>query len=248
MAHLTRRLGLKLAGVLARTILVTLLVGTADITFGAQIPFIPPNDPVGHVVTTNANDGYAGGRGVVFSMLNDVAIDSVGIYLDVTGLVVSYSIAQVTSTTGQVTSGETILDSGSAAVTTNGLQWVDFHLARRTLLNGEQTTLEFTFSGNANQNFFYNNNNVTFTTGDFQLLDGTQGGNTNDFLMPAVRVNTVPEPDGLALAGLGFLGLAWIRIRRARAARCGSTERNGLKSVLQPFQIASLFDLDLESH
>ena len=198
------------------TLSATLLLAAAAVSVqAAQFPFIPPNDPTGQVFTTNSNDGYSGGRGDVFSMQQNTTIDSVGLYHDLTNTLLSFNVAQVTSTTGQVTTGQTVLRSGSATVSTNGLQWIDFPIVPLTLLQGNNYHIEFSFPTSGNQNFFYNNGNAPFTTGNFTLVDGTQGGNATNFVMPAERVDIVPEPSSLILLGFAALGLFAFRKRKA---------------------------------
>ena len=197
---MSRLLFLKLALVLG---LIT-LVGRAD---ASVITFVPPNDVSGSVFTTNDNDGWDAGRGVVFTVLNDVTIDSIGLFNDFTGINLSYEIAQVPVTSGTLTLGQTVLRSGSAVVSTNGLEWTDFGIAPLTLVSGNNYHIEFTFSGNANQNFYFNNANSVFSLGDFAQIDGTREGNTSNSVMPGIRINTfdnsaVPEPSSIVLFGL----------------------------------------------
>src|SRR6185295_3987058 len=72
-----------------------------------------------------------------------------------------FEVAQVNSVSGQVTTGQTILRSGSTFIaTTNGLEWIDIAIAPLTLLQGNSYHIEFSFSEPANQNFFYNNGNL----------------------------------------------------------------------------------------
>jgi len=159
----------------------------------AVIEFVPPNDPTGQVFTINTNDGWAGGRGVVFQATANNTIDSIGVYHDLTGIDLSYKLSQTTGASGDVEAGETVLASGNATISNNGLEWNDFALSDIPLAAGNYYHIEFSFSGNGNQNFFYNNANVAFTQGDFELIDGTSGGSTSNFVMPAIRLNTTGD-------------------------------------------------------
>src|SRR4051812_29980407 len=101
----------------------------------AGVIFVPPSDTVGTVFTTNFNDAYSGGRGVVFAPTSNFDLTSVGIYQDLTNITVNFALALATAPTGNV-GGGTVLRSGSATVTTSGLEFVDFAFASITLNAG----------------------------------------------------------------------------------------------------------------
>lgn len=190
----------------------------ATVGNAAVIAFVPPNDVSGQVFSTNNNDGWSSGRGLVFQMTANKTINSIGLFEDLSGISLSYELARVTSATGLVTIGQTILASGVATVTTTGLQWIDFGIANTLLSAGNSYHLQFIFSGNGNQNFFHDNRNVAFSQGSFASIDGTASGDTGNSVMPKLRLTTtisnVPIPSTAWLFGSGFLGLFGVRRNR----------------------------------
>ncbi len=177
---------------------VCLLTGAAHAT---TIEFVPPNDTTGAVYTTNDNDGYTEGRGLVFRSTTAQVIDSIGIFLDVSNVLLNWVIYQTTGVTGDLTLGQMSLASGSVTANTTGLQWVDISTPTVNLVANGTYHIQFTHSGTANQNFYYNNDNTVWTQGVFQALDGTGNGDTGNSVVAAIRLNanaaTDPDPSGV---------------------------------------------------
>jgi len=157
----------------------------------APIEFVPPNDTTGSVFTTNSNDAWSGGRGVVFEATAPYELTSIGLYHDLTGVTLSYTVSETVTASGDVATGETVLASGSQAVTTSGLEWIDFPIPAVALSAGSTYHIEFSFTENGNQNFFYDNANQTFSQAGFDVIDGTNSGNTGNSIMPAIRLGAV---------------------------------------------------------
>lgn len=188
----------------------------------AQTIFVPPNDTAGHVFSTNSNDGWNSSRGVVFQVNSTQTVNSIGLYQDLTGVTVNYEVDQITSASGNVGPGKVILRSGSGTFTTSGLQFITFAIAPVTLNSGSFYQIRFDFSGNSNQNFFYDNQDVPFSQPGFSQIDGTEGDDTGNTVMPRIEINAatavaaVPVLSSLGLALLGVLlaGAALTRLRR----------------------------------
>ena len=188
----------------------------------AQTIFVPPNDTAGHVFSTNSNDGWNSSRGVVFQVNSTQTVNSIGLYQDLTGVTVNYEVDQITSASGNVGPGKVILRSGSGTFTTSGLQFITFAIAPVTLNSGSFYQIRFDFSGNSNQNFFYDNQDVPFSQPGFSQIDVTEGDDTGNTVMPRIEINaatavaTVPVLSSLGLALLGVLlaGAALTRLRR----------------------------------
>jgi hypothetical protein len=221
-------------GIRSKTRLVSFAIGIlalCAIASGAyaQISFVPPNDPTGAVLTTNANDAWSTGRGVVFQATVTQTISSVSLYQDLTGITVNYEIDQTTSASGAIGTGKAVLRSGTGTFTTSGLQFITFTFAPLQLIAGNFYQVRFDFVGNSNQNFFYNNNNVVFSEPGFALIDGTSGDDTANSVMPRVELNAgiplgaiIPTLSPLLLAVLSLLlagAAAFALRRRLRSAR-----------------------------
>ena len=182
----------------------------------ANVVFMPANDPTGMVFTTANNDGYVNGRGAVFTPTTDFNLVGVGIWQDLTGVTLSYTLKD---------SLDHVLRSGEAAFSTNGLEFIEFNFAELTLAAGSEYKLDFAFGGVSNQNFFYNEGGGSpFSQEGFTGIDGTQGGDTGNSVIPRLEligepgaggVGAVPEPASWAMMITGF-GLAGATLRRRR--------------------------------
>ena len=206
---------------MARRILAALFftVSYGAIAGAESIRFAPPTDPDGRVFSFDDNDGWDGGRGIVFTTLRPVLLSSVSLYHDLTALDLAYQVASVERTTGLLRDGQTVLRQGSRTVTTAGLEWVPFNFAPLRLSGGNSYHIEFSFSGNGNQNVFHNNcpdfppdnpnscdsGEIRYSVGPFSDVDGTQSGDTANFVQPAVMVEVSEETPAIPEPGTFFL-------------------------------------------
>jgi hypothetical protein len=200
---------------------LTMLLGVAAAS--AQTIFVPPNDPTGMVFTTNSNDGWAASRGIVFQVGTTTTVSSIGLWQNLTAMTVNYEIDQTTGVSGNVGAGKTILRSGSGTFTTAGLQFIVFSIAPITLTAGNFYQIRFDFAGLSNQNFFYNNGNVSFSQAGFNLIDGTQADDASNSVMPRIEIQaSIPapipalSPTALALLALLVLGASIALLPRRR--------------------------------
>jgi hypothetical protein len=182
---------MKLKPILLTLSLTALFTNAA---LAATITFVPPNDTTGSVYSTNDNDGYEDSRGLVFRSTTAQIIDSIGIYLDVTNTLLNWVIYQTTGITGDVATGQVELDSGSLLANTTGLEWIDISIAPLALAANSTYHIAFSHTAAANQNFYYNNSNTTWTQGAFTLLDGTGAGDTGNSVVAAIRLNAEADP------------------------------------------------------
>jgi len=192
----------------------------------AQIAFVPPNDSTGSVLSTNSNDFWGVSRGVVFQATTTQTIDSVSLYQDLTGVRVNFEIDQTTGAFGNIGTGKTVLRSGGHTFTTSGLQFITFTFAPLQLTAGSFYHVRFTFAGNSNQNFFYNNNNVAFGQPGFAQIDGTEADDTSNAVMPSIQIGalsaapgptvSIPALSPMLLAALALLlaGASALALRR----------------------------------
>lgn len=169
------------------------------------IAFVPPNDQTGQLTSTASNDGYSTGRGIVFTMTNDVTIDQVSVRQDLSSVTLRYEISSVLAATGSLNDYKIKLREGTKTVSTTGLEWISFDMDSLDLATGNHYHIEFFHSELGNQNFAYRNLNVTFDVDSFSNIDGTQGGNAgtgSNVDLPAIRLHDqsstagggVPEP------------------------------------------------------
>ena len=165
----------------------------------SAVTFVPPNDPVGQVWTTNSNDGWNSGRGITFDVSSATSLTSVGVYQDLTNVNLTWSLSDFNTST--------VFASGGGVASTQGLEWIDFATSVN-LSFGTLYHLQFFFSGNSAQNFFYNNANLAWSQGGFNMLEGTQANNAGNFVSTGLvgLLGSIP-PGGYYLIGMVFGGV-----------------------------------------
>ena len=195
-------------------------------SFAGIVTFIPPNDPDGATQNPNTNNGYSGGRGIVFSVSEQINVSQVGLYHDLTSTNIQFKLSQIFSTTGSVNDTRVVLRGGQRVVSTSGFEWIDFTFTPLTLESGQSFHIEFLHEGNANQHFLYNNLNVAFSIAPYTGIEGSQGGfagTGSNVYMPLIRVlddrqdteTNVPEPSAIAVTLLVPIMMLGVRKRRS---------------------------------
>lgn len=184
------------------------LAGSAG---AAPIAFVPPNDTVGADYAP-ANDSWWMGRGISFSVSERQAVHSVGLLHDLRGMALSFGLYEISKSS--VTLGKlATLASGGSTVSTDGRAWIDYALDGVVLETGKEYLLEFAFTGDANSNFYYYNDNQAWNQGPFVGLDGTMGPELLNAVVAGFRIDVedaaaVPEPASLALLLAGMAAMA----------------------------------------
>lgn len=199
---------------LLRTTLLCTAFFFGGASVAAPISFVPPNDSTGTDFPA-ANDSWWMGRGITFGVDTRQSLTSIGFLHDLTAMDVRYGLYEI-STNGVTLNKLAILASGGSTVSTNGREWIDYALGGVVLETGKQYLLEFAFDGEANSNFYYNNDNLPWNQGPFTGLDGTMGPELLNFVVAALRMDVqdaaVPEPGSIALLLVGAAAL----VRRRR--------------------------------
>lgn len=191
----------------------------ASPALAAPTIFVPPSDVSGKVYSTNNEDGYQTGRGVVFAPTSDYLLTSVALYHDLTNILLSYNLRTASATSGYV-GGGTLLASGSRTVSTNGLEFISFAMTPTLLVAGTYYHLDFTINGAGNQNFFYDQRGAQpYSQAGFTGIDGTMSRETSNYVLSRIQLNAVsgvPEPATWTMLMLGFVG-AGVAMRRRKA-------------------------------
>ena len=194
---------------LLRTLLCTaLFLGGA--ARAAPITIVPPNDATGFEGMA-INDSWSMGRGITFGVSARQAVNSIGFLHDLSGMDVSFGLYEISKDSVTLKKLAT-LASGGSNVSTNGRDWTDFGLAGVVLETGKDYLLEFAFTGDANSNFYYYNDNVLWDQGPLTGIDGTMGAELLNAAVAGFRIDVedaaaVPEPGSLALLTIGGAAL-----------------------------------------
>jgi len=188
-----------------KLLLVSLLcLAIAPVALAQPWILDPPGKPL-KLYSSNSNDGYSASRGVVFTAQSAFTMTSFGYYNNVgNGGLAGVELWEGVNLNGNT--GGTMVASGSANVS-GPLAWYDVAMNYNLKANTNYEAL-FRYTYASAENYFYDYDPVLFgdppfTVGPVKVVDGTQGRNTSNFVMPRFRI--IPEPSSLALVGLATL-------------------------------------------
>ncbi|MGR3783919.1 MAG: hypothetical protein ACU0DT_21940 [Albimonas sp.] len=183
------------------------------------VEFVPPNDPDGYSSAGIHNNGWVSGRGIGFTVTEDLWVSSVGVRHDLTDIDLAWSLSEIDALTGSFSVVRTLV-SGAGLTSTEGFAWIDRSFSAVMLEAGTNYLIEFSFAGVMNTSFFYDNENEPWSQGVFANLEGTQSRSFGNYVLAPFRIGTtdapaaVPAPAAAPLLVAALGGLAMIRRRR----------------------------------
>lgn len=168
--------------------------------------------------STNTNDGYGNGRGMVFTANQTFDVNGAALYTSSSaGLNATFELWDTNGiTNGDVLGGAVLIASANATLV-GGLGFHGEKFADTTLQAGNSYLLRVHYQEPADENWFFDFDPGVFgdlpvDIGEVTLIDGTAGGNTSNFVAPFLQLQIVPAPGSVAL--LGVAGLMAVRRRR----------------------------------
>ncbi len=171
--------------------------------------------------SNNSNDGYAQGRGTVFTVNSSFTLTSAGLWTNPSGsFTYTWNLYQSSNYPSSV--NDTLVATTSVTPTDTGLGFYDAVFSSPiNLVAGNRYHIEVNYADNGEENWFFNFDQGNVNLGGVSVEDGTMGGSTGNTVMPFIRLNSgaaAPEPGSFALLALGGT-LAGFGLRRRIAAR-----------------------------
>jgi hypothetical protein len=155
-----------------------------------------PLKPGGSLSSPNSgiNDGYDTGRGTVFQANEALSVAGAGLWTSPIGnLTMTVNLWETTTYPGNV--DNTLLATGTRTMQAQGFAFYDVGFNTPVVLQvGHNYHIEVLYDNAAVQNFYYSFDQGDVSLGAIDVLDGTQGGNTANELMPLIRLLTCDAP------------------------------------------------------
>ena len=152
--------------------------------------------------TENSNDGYAAFRGMVFIADEPIVVNGASLFtLSSNGLNATFELREIVTIVGDVLLGSTVVRSASGLLQ-GPLEYHGLKFAPIALQVGQAYLLRVGYEEPAEENWFYNFDPVFFgdppvDIGPVTLIDGTQNGNTGNFVAPPLGLQLVPDDGDL---------------------------------------------------
>ena len=140
-------------------------LGCVQCVWAGVINLMPP-DAIGYPAPGLAqNNGFSAGRGVVFTMSSNTTLASVGTYLDLSKVELSFAILE------SLPGGYWMqLDSGSRSITSTQPEWIDFAISPLLLTQGQTYQITFAFMGEPTRYFFTTTRTFRLPAGHSRVL------------------------------------------------------------------------------